>query len=101
MIVHKCDRCGVEIEDRKKDKNIFDAITDAIKRITTYEITYEIKKCVDGVLEPYTLDLCEKCRDDFKEWLNVPETEERPKAETFVIAKMSDLEGPKYEDQDH
>lgn len=67
MRLHKCDRCGAIIEDHKKDKNIFDTI----KSITTYEITYEITKYVDGVLESY-LDLCEKCHNDLKEWLNVP-----------------------------
>lgn len=98
MIVHKCDRCGAIIEDHKKNKNIFDAISDAIKRLTEYETTYEIKKRVDGVLEPGSLDFCEKCYNDLKEWLNVPEAEERPKGETFVITKMPDLGDLKDED---
>ena len=89
------------MEDHKKNRNIFDAINDAIKRITEYEITYEIRKRVDGVLEPCGLDLCEKCHDDLKEWLNVPKTEERPKGETFVIAKMPDLEDLKDEENDN
>lgn len=90
MKIKKCDRCGAIIEDHKKHKNFFDAITDALKRISTYEITYKITKCVDGVSEPYYMDLCEKCHNDLKKWLNVPTDEKRPKMEKFVITKMSD-----------
>lgn len=90
MTIKKCDRCGAIIEDPKKSKNVFDAITDVLKRMTTYEITYKITQCVDGVPKPYNLDLCEPCQDELKQWLNVPTDEKRPKTETYIIAKMPD-----------
>lgn len=95
MTIKKCDRCGAIIEDPKRNKNVFDAMRDAIKKLTCYEITYKITRFIDGEPEVCYMDLCEKCNQDLKEWLNVSTDEKRPKTETFIIAKMPDDIGGK------
>ena len=71
MIINKCDRCGAIIEDPEKNKNIFDALTEAIQNAVYQQITYGVSKYVDGGYSQ-RLDLCDDCQKSLKEWLNVP-----------------------------
>lgn len=71
MIINKCDRCGAIIEDPEKNKNIFEALTDAIQNVVYQQITYGVSKYVDCEYSQ-RLDLCEDCQKSLKEWLSVP-----------------------------
>lgn len=71
MIITKCDRCGAIIEDPKKNKNIFNALIEAIQNEVYQQITYGVSKYVDGGFSR-RLDLCKDCQKSLNEWLSVP-----------------------------
>ena len=90
MNIKRCDRCGKEVPETTESKNVWEAITSAIKQLTEYQVEYRITKWVDGDCKT-TMDLCSDCQEALKKWLRVTEPEERKKMETFIVAKAPDL----------
>ena len=89
MLISKCDRCGAIISDPEKSKNVFDAITEAIKNAVFQQITYGVCKYVDGAFSQ-RLDLCQDCQTSLHKWLDLPTDKKRPETKTVLITEMPD-----------
>lgn len=69
----KCDRCGqfyapYEFKESHSISDVIKAMTDAIKGLLTYKMSYQIMRMKDGNIDE-EINLCPGCQKSFKHWL--------------------------------
>jgi len=86
MIIHKCDRCGVEIEE-EEEKSIGERLVEAMNQVA--EILSGKQKTHDLVLydvkrDPRKIDLCAECKENLYAWFVKEEQKKGSKECTSV-----------------
>lgn len=77
----KCDRCGqfyapYEFKEGHSLSDVIKAMTDAIKGLLTYKMSYQIMRMKDGSIDE-EINLCSGCQKSFEYWLkNIDEEDE-------------------------
>lgn len=69
MIIHKCDRCGAEIEEEEKSVGVqlVEALNQMVETLSGKQKTHDLV-LYDIRKDPRRVDLCAECKEDLYAW---------------------------------